>query len=508
MLNLHGEMLSCLRFDWCPTYDHEQGQHPFIDRTSWGLIQRTLIIWFWSSRMNMHSTGDLLTTSRWPSQRLPEGWMSGPGWVRRASLPRIPANKWSSLFGRGRTPPGRESPPRIQTISVSRIPGLPEGQDNEAEVKDQGVDLVDLPIPHDAEATWVGACLGDLSPFWKSLLGEGCAFQTLRDGVQLKWVDLPPPLTRHPVLFATRNCRQDHQQAVDSLLLKGAVETVDKPSSLGCYSPLFLVPKKTGDLRPVIDLSQLNHHLDIPHFKMETQASVRSAIRQGEWAVSVNIRDAYHHVPMSRAVHRYLRFKVNHCIYQFTCLPFSLATSLEFTKLLRPVVALLQLKGVRLRVYLDDWLIRASSPAQAQLHANLVIRVLQHLGCIINFDKSELQPSQTFDFIGMQFGTITHTVVPLPKMWVKVYNKLDRWRSRPWVTARDLHRRQRLFVLWDESVVDISRAHVSRCIVETIKEAYNRVELDLDPVPAYDVRVTSLSWAYLNQISNDTTYET
>ena len=342
-----------------------------------------------------------------------------------------------------------------------------------------------------------GSASGGLQPILEESFRRGLCVPDVA-GVKLKWTDLPPPLTRRPVLFANRNCRQDHQQAVDSLLLKGAVETVDKPSSLGYYSPLFLVPKKTGDLRPVIDLSQLNHHLYIPHFKMETQASVRSAIRQGEWAVSVNIRDAYHHVPMSRAVQRYLRFKVNHCIYQFTCLPFSLATSLEFTKLLRPVVALLQLKGVRLRVYLDDWLIRASSPAQAQLHANLVIRVLQRLGCIINFDKSE--PSQTFDFSGMQFGTITHTVVPIPKMWVKVNNTLDRWRSRPWVTARDLHRRQRLFVLWDESVIDISRAHVSRCIVETIKEAYNRADLDLDPVRAYDVRVTSSSWAYLNQI--------
>ena len=192
------------------------------------------------------------------------------------------------------------------------------------------------------------------------------------------------------------------------------------------------VPSAQENWRFAPDLSQLNHYLDIPNFKMETQVSVRSAIRQGEWAVSVDIRDAYLHVPMSRAVRRYLQFKVNRCVYQFTCLPLRLATSpREFTKLLRPVVALLQLKGVRLHVYLEDCLIRTLSPAQAQLHANLVIRVLQHLGWIINFDKSELQPSQTFDFIGMQFDTCTHTMVPLPKMRVKVSNTLNHWRSQP-----------------------------------------------------------------------------
>jgi hypothetical protein len=36
----------------------------------------------------------------------------------------------------------------------------------------------------------------------------------------------------------------------------------------GFYSRLFLVPKKTGGMRPVIDLSILNSYLSVPHFKM------------------------------------------------------------------------------------------------------------------------------------------------------------------------------------------------------------------------------------------------
>ena len=298
-----------------------------------------------------------------------------------------------------------------------------------------------LPQPRDNEVLRVGARLGRFSALWEDLLGDCRASRTLRDGVGLTWLDQPPSLTRHPFGFGTRNTRHQLQQAVDSLLSKGAIERVRAVSTLGYFSRLFLVPKKTGELRPVIDLSSLNRHMEVPHFKMETQASVRSAIRRDEWATSVDIRDAYLHVPMSKSVRRYLRFKVNKRVYQFTCLPFGLATSpREFTKLLRPVVSLLRLHGVRLHVYLDDWLIRASSRAQAQLHSDLVIRVLQHLGWIINFEKSELVPSQTFDFIGMQFNTRTHTVAPLPKMRLKVSNTLDHWRTRTTVTARDLHR--------------------------------------------------------------------
>ena len=143
---------------------------------------------------------------------------------------------------------------------------------------------------------------------------------------------------------------------------------------------------------------------------------------------------------MHQAVRKYLRFVVNK-VYQFTCLPFGLATSpREFTKLLRPVVSVLRQQGVKLHVYLDDWLIRADTPEQAQLHAQTTIKVLQFLGCIIKIEKSDLTPSQDFQFIGMQFNTRRFTVAPLPKMRVKVQSVHQHWMANPNITARDLHR--------------------------------------------------------------------
>ena len=121
-------------------------------------------------------------------------------------------------------------------------------------------------------------------------------------------------------------------------------------------------------------------------------------------------------------------------------LPFGLATSLrEFTKLPQPVVLLLRQQGVKLHVYLDDWLIRADTPEQAQLHAQTTISVLQFLGWIINFE-SDLTPSQDFQFIGMQFNTRRFTVAPLPKMRLKVQSVHQHWMANPNITARDLHR--------------------------------------------------------------------
>ena len=70
----------------------------------------------------------------------------------------------------------------------------------------------------------------------------------------------------------------------------------------------------------------------------------------------------------------------------------------------------------------------------------MTISVLQFLSWIINYEKSNLTPSQDFQFIGMQFNTRQFAVAPLPKMCLKVQSVHQHWMTNPVITARDLHR--------------------------------------------------------------------
>jgi hypothetical protein len=88
------------------------------------------------------------------------------------------------------------------------------------------------------------------------------------------------------------------QEEVHTLLQKVAVELVNPPLTPGFYFRLFLVPKKNGKMRPVIDLSVLNQHLIVPHFKMETNRSIRGSIHLGMWTTSLDLTDAYFHIPI------------------------------------------------------------------------------------------------------------------------------------------------------------------------------------------------------------------
>ena len=61
--------------------------------------------------------------------------------------------------------------------------------------------------------------------------------------------------------------------------------------------------------------------------------------------------------------------------------------------------------------------------------------------------------------------------------------------------------RQRMFLHWNRSIRDIMRSHISRWIVETVKEAYTQADRQFDRVTAHEVRALSASWAYNCQVA-------
>ena len=114
---------------------------------------------------------------------------------------------------------------------------------------------------------------------------------------------------------------------IQSLMSKNSIERVENVKSLRFYSCLFLVPKPHQRWRPVIDLSRLNTFLLVERFKMETPESIRSSLIPGEWVSSIDLSDAYLHISVHPNSRKYLRFCYKSQVFQFTSLPFGLATA-------------------------------------------------------------------------------------------------------------------------------------------------------------------------------------
>ena len=219
-----------------------------------------------------------------------------------------------------------------------------------------------------------------------------------------------PPLVQLPTessftILTNKSHAELVTEEVDAMLAKGAIEEV--APSPGCYSRLFVVPKKDGGWRPVINLKRINKaFLDPPHFRMDTTKDVAMLLSPGDWAASVDLKDAYFHIPLHRQSRRFLRFGWNRKLFQFLVVPFGLSTApFIFTMVTKPVAAYLRSRGIRVIFYLDDILVIGKSKDECERNLQSVLTLLQELGFLINWKKSNLCPSQRFLFLGLLWDT-------------------------------------------------------------------------------------------------------
>ena len=138
---------------------------------------------------------------------------------------------------------------------------------------------------------------------------------------------------------------------------------------------------------------------------------LRDLLREGDYLVKIDLKDAYLTVPIWKGHQKYLRFLWKDTMLEFACLPFGLATAPRvFTKLMKPVVAMLRQRGVRLIIYLDDILIMAESEDLVLHQAASILNLLESLGFVINYKKSQLVPSQQIEFLGFLIDSVTMSV--------------------------------------------------------------------------------------------------
>ena len=154
---------------------------------------------------------------------------------------------------------------------------------------------------------------------------------------------------------------------------------------------------------------------------------------------TIDFKDAYFTIPMHKDQYKYLRFEWKSKLFEFTCLPFGLSSAPRvFTKVMKPVVAGLRGKGIRLVIYLDDIAIISSSYDKSLQDVKAVVELLESLGFIVNREKSSLISSQEIVYLGFVIDSVRMTV-SLPQ------NKLNRLmtqssllREKTCCTIRDL----------------------------------------------------------------------
>ncbi len=180
----------------------------------------------------------------------------------------------------------------------------------------------------------------------------------------------PPPPFQQFFLTAVNSASEASvlQQEVSSLLLKGAIEGVSSSDlHRGFYQPVFSSSKEgwgfASYTRSVqAKLLPLQRRILWIQFRILTLKSILSQVQEGDWVVTVDLKDAYFHIQVVQRHRKFLRFAFGGKAYQYKDLPFGLALALRtFTKCMDAALAPLRLQGIRILNYLDDWLILARS---------------------------------------------------------------------------------------------------------------------------------------------------
>ena len=113
---------------------------------------------------------------------------------------------------------------------------------------------------------------------------------------------------------------------------------------------------------------------------------------------------------------RFLRFVAFEKVFQSKVLCFELSTAPQvFTQVVASVLAFLHQSGIRLRRYLDDWLIQAASREQVLLALDTVLHLCHSPGIVVNMEKSQLVLTQRMVYLGVLLDSVSFRASPAQK---------------------------------------------------------------------------------------------
>lgn len=223
------------------------------------------------------------------------------------------------------------------------------------------------------------------------------------------------PFRQKPPMI-TLNLKNDRHRTLESVAMstivrqlkrQGVLKTVVPSPSF--VSPLFLVPKSDGTQRPVFNLRLLNQYILTDRFRLISMHRVPDFLQPQDWMCKADLSQAYFNVPIAESHRRFLRLIYKEQLLEMTCLPFGLNTAPKvFACLTNWVAQILREKGVRIIVFLDDFLLAHQNPKVLADHINMLLNILQSLGFQINYGKSVLVPQQHITFLGIVWDPWTN----------------------------------------------------------------------------------------------------
>lgn len=231
-----------------------------------------------------------------------------------------------------------------------------------------------------------------------------------------------PPFTQHPPPFHMRNPpREPEAQAfiyteIDRMIALGVVTEVER-AELWCVNPTFAVPKKGNNKwRFILNTKRLNGFVEPPRFKYQDLGVLAQRLQPDDHLCSVDLKDGFWQLPLHPSVRKYFGFAEvfpdgTTRYFRFDRVCFGLCSAPHvFQKVAAAAAAFIsQEYDLSVNCFLDDY--ACNFPADRPDAPELLVAGLEHLGFVVNRDKSQLEPTQELEYLGM----IVDTTGPEPQ---------------------------------------------------------------------------------------------
>jgi hypothetical protein len=184
-------------------------------------------------------------------------------------------------------------------------------------------------------------------------------------------------------------------------LVDGSIRQVH-PSFLAYISPIGIVPKKNGKWRMTWDGRVVNDEQLTIHFKMQTAESVQNVMLPGDFATSIDLKNAFYHMIVDESMQPFLCFEFEGKCYSYMAMPFGSKHSPRlFTEALSFGIDFVRRHwDIRIIQYLDDLLLLHQNRDNLELYTLQIAAYIQCLGWTLSLEKCSLSPQQTIVFLG------------------------------------------------------------------------------------------------------------
>ena len=165
----------------------------------------------------------------------------------------------------------------------------------------------------------------------------------------------------HAIFLSFLHESQVIDSEIQKLLNIGVIKEVEHhPEEF--ISPIFVIPKKDGEDRMILNLKELNKSIPYHHFKMETFELALKLVKPNCFFGSVDIRHAIYSIPVSKESQLKLRFQKSGKVYSFCACSMGISCAPRiYTKLMKPVYASLRMLGHTNSGYIDDSLLEGDT---------------------------------------------------------------------------------------------------------------------------------------------------